>query len=187
MTIRYALQISGLTPLNQFTRLKKLKLFVSRVSDLSVLSSMPLLEEVDLDKRRPMTSIKDLSPLIQCKKLRVMDVGGNRDIEDLSPLAQCTHLEKIWMTSLTKITDLKPLASLNKLNRLSIDGFPVEDVTPLSGLQELQSLYCHGIPETSSLLPLARCSKLKKLYSNSNAKERDLLRERRPNIHLITY
>jgi len=186
MDIYPAYDVSDFTSLSACTRLKNLTIRYSRVTDISQLSSMPLQEEVDLGKRRQ-TSIKNLSPLIQCKRLRVMDVRGNRDIEDLSPLAQCTHLEKIWMTSLTKITDLKPLASLNKLNNLSIDGFPVEDVTPLSGLQELQSLYCHGIPETSSLLPLARCSKLKKLYSNSNAKERDLLRERRPNIHLITY
>jgi hypothetical protein len=70
LTIRYALQISGLTPLNQFTRFKKLKLFVSRVSDLSVLSSMPLLEEVDLDKG----CLKGLSPLTQCKRLRVRNI-----------------------------------------------------------------------------------------------------------------
>jgi Leucine-rich repeat (LRR) protein len=103
VTIHFALRISDLTPLTQCTRLKKLHLYVSRVSDLSVLSSMPLLEEVNLKTNR--TSIKDLSSLIHCKMLRVLDLSDNDDVEDLSPLAHCTQLEKLWMPRLTKITD----------------------------------------------------------------------------------
>jgi Leucine-rich repeat (LRR) protein len=45
-----ARNISDLTPLNACTRLKKLTINYSQVTDISVLSSMPLLQEVDLGK-----------------------------------------------------------------------------------------------------------------------------------------
>ena len=106
-----ARDISDLSPLASCTMIKKLTINFSQVTDISALSSMPLLEEVVLHKGAYQTSIKDLSPLIQCKRLRVLYIKGNRDIEDISPLSQCSQLEELWMIGLTKITDLKPQSS----------------------------------------------------------------------------
>ena len=175
-------RISDLSPLASCTRIKKLTIILSQVTDISALSSMPLLEEVDLGKNVHYPSIKDLSPLIQCKRLRVLDIGGNQDIEDISPLTQCSQLEELLMWGLTKITDLKPLSSLIKLKKLGIGNVPVEDLTPLSALQGLEELRCYYIPLTTSLLPLERCSKLRTLYCYSSAKDYAMLRERRPDI-----
>jgi hypothetical protein len=65
LKIHFAGQISDLSPLTLCTRLKKLELYFSAASDLSVLSSMPLLEEVDLQYNR---GIMDLLPLAKGSK-----------------------------------------------------------------------------------------------------------------------
>ena len=182
LEIGYASQISDLSPINACTRLKKLVLTFSRVTDISALASMSLLEEIKLNKGVDHPSIKDLSSLAQCKKLRMLDISGNRDIEDISPLAQCTQLEVLYMWDLPKITDLKPLSSLTKLKVLYINRVPVDDLAPLLALQDLERLVCYDIPLTTSLLPLARCSKLIKISCSGNAKDLNLLRERRPDI-----
>ena len=186
--IEVAHQISDLNPLNACTRLKTLILPYSQVTDISVLSSMPLLEEISLQKtgdpslKEP--SIKDLSPLAQCKRLKKLNIAGNQDIKDISSLSHCTQLEKLQMWGLTKISDLKHLSSLTKLKNLDISHVPVEDLTPLSALQDLKMLVCRGIPLTSSLLPLARCIKLKNLYCYGNAKDLDILKEKRPDLEI---
>jgi Leucine-rich repeat (LRR) protein len=95
LNIYNARKLSDLTPFNACTRLKKLTIRFTQVTDISVLSSMPLLVEVDLSKHDYQASIKDLSPLIHCKRLRELHTGYNRDIEDLSPLAQCTQLDAL--------------------------------------------------------------------------------------------
>ena len=91
------------------------------------------------------------------------------------------------MDNLYKLTDLKPLSSLNKLKYLGISHIPVEELTPLSALQDLEELWCDDISLTTSLIPLARCSKLKKLYCPRDAKDLDLLRERRPDVMIGHY
>jgi hypothetical protein len=63
--------------LNACARLKKLT--------ISALCSMPLLEDLNLCNYVDEVSIKDLSPLIHCKRLGVLDTGGNEKIATLSP------------------------------------------------------------------------------------------------------
>ena len=184
LVILVACQISNISPLNVCTRLKKLVLTYSLFADISALSLMPLLEEIALTKAPDNPSIKDLSPLAQCKMLKRLNIGGNEDIEDISPLAQCTQLEILDMWDLPKLTELKPLSSLTKLESLHINRVPLQDLTPLSALQNLEWLHCRRIHPSTSLLPLARCCKLKELYCDRNPKDLDLLRERRPDIKI---
>ena len=183
LDIMHAYQISDLNPLNACTKLKKLYLPYSQVTDISTLAAMSLLEEIELSKANH-PSIKGLSPLSQCKRLEKLNIGGNRDIEDISPLARCTQIEMLDMSGLTKINDLKHLSSLTKLKVLHVSIIPVEDLTPLSALQDLEKFFCRNIPLTTSVLPLARCINLKKLVCNRNAKEIELLREKRNDIFL---
>jgi Leucine-rich repeat (LRR) protein len=76
--------MSEISSLSSCTRLKTLILERSKVTDLSSLLSMPLLEEVDVT----FCSIKNVSPLSHCKRLQKLGIGGNEGIKDLSPLCQ---------------------------------------------------------------------------------------------------
>lgn len=56
--------------------------------------------------------IKDLAPLANCKKLRVLEASDCGYITDLTPLAQCESLEMLNICY-TKVKDLSPLDELN--------------------------------------------------------------------------
>ncbi len=57
------------------------------------------------------SSIKDLTPFSNCKKLKFLELAFCGYIEDLTPLAQCESLEMLNVSD-TKVTDLSPLDDL---------------------------------------------------------------------------
>lgn len=57
------------------------------------------------------SSIKDLTPFANCKKLKFLELAFCGYIEDLTPLAQCESLEMLNVSD-TKVTDLSPLDDL---------------------------------------------------------------------------
>jgi Leucine-rich repeat (LRR) protein len=124
--------ISDLTPLAACTMLTTLEIPNSYITDISVLSKMPMLEKVVLGKEVSRLSIKDLSPLSRCLRLRCLDVSGNRDIEDLTPLVPLSCLEVLFV-NYCNIIDLSLLTNLPRLNHL----------------------FCKGLPDSTSFLPLA--------------------------------
>ena len=60
-----------------------------------------------------MTSITDISPLAECKKLEFLEIFTN-DVSDLSPLAELENLEYLNIGNMP-ITDISPIFGLNKL------------------------------------------------------------------------
>ena len=104
------------------------------VSDLSLLASMPNLEEVWLCRQQ----ISDLSPL-EGLPITTLVLCDN-SIEDLSPLSSLTGLSTLWLGGNTP-SDLTPLAGLTRLRDLNLDGVgdsgqltPLDSLTPLADL-----------------------------------------------------
>ena len=190
LEIEYAYEISDLSPLSTCTKLKILQLEDSKISDLNPLLNMTQLEELDLsqllDEDLPLS--KGLSPLSHCKKLRKVNLRHNVAIEDLSPLSQCPDLEELSISWLHRINDLSFFEKgFAKLRVLEIDYLLVGDLSPLAKLQNLKDLDCWAIPRTTSLLPLARCRKLENIKCFKDAKDLDVLRERRPDIKICVF
>jgi hypothetical protein len=179
LKISRAPQMSALSPLSSCTRLKTLIINRSKVTDLTPLLSMPLLEEVDF----AFCSINEVSPLSHCKRLQKLFIGNNDDIEDLSPLCQCPDLEELSISWLPLIKDLSFLEKgFTKLRVLHISLLPVDDLSPVTRLQNLEELYCWGIPQTTSLLPLAKCYKLQKIRCHKISMDLTELLEKRLDI-----
>lgn len=103
------------------------------VSDLSLLASMPNLEEVWLCRQQ----ITDLSPL-EGLPLTTLVLCDNY-IEDLSPLSSLTGLTTLWLGGNTP-SDLTPLAGLTMLRNLNLDGVGGDGLTPLNSLAPLAGL-----------------------------------------------
>ena len=103
------------------------------VSDLSLLASMPNLEEVWLCRQQ----ITDLSPL-EGLPLTTLVLCDNY-IEDLSPLSSLTGLTTLWLGGNTP-SDLTPLAGLTMLRNLNLDGAGDDRLTPLDSLAPLAGL-----------------------------------------------
>ena len=103
------------------------------VSDLSLLASMPNLEEVWLCRQQ----ITDLSPL-EGLPLTTLVLCDNY-IEDLSPLSSLTGLTTLWLGGNTP-SDLTPLAGLTMLRNLNLDEVGGDGLTPLDSLAPLAGL-----------------------------------------------
>ena len=63
------------------------------------------------------TSLYDISPLANCKKLRYLEIFVT-NVSDISVLANCTELEQLNVSCCFSLKDLSPLYSLTKLKRV---------------------------------------------------------------------
>ena len=155
--IGHAPHLSDLSPLASCSTMKMLWISDSSVTDIALVASMPLLEVFACQKRvdeRP--SIKHLSLLFSCPRLKRLFLGGNHVVKDLSPLSSCKDLEVLEIIRCPLITSLASLSTLKKL----------------------KTVYCGGIAPTASLLPLASCAELKVLKCHPDAVDLDELRRR---------
>lgn len=134
------LKIDDLSPLSNFTGLKRLSLVLISAEDISALSS-----------------------LVNLEFLYIMGV----DIVDLSSISKLVNLEEIIMNGV-QVSDLSPLSNLNNLESLYISGDNVQDLTPLSNLTNLKELTVYG-DKITDLNPLANLKKLTKLLVGGNS------------------
>jgi len=113
-----------LSPILQFTRLRKLKLYSNELQtlDLTPLGTCHTLRELVLH-RNHLQNI-DLSPLEKCPELTRLDLSSNRLTQlNLAPLANHIVLSKIVLTSnpLPEI-DVTPLYSCGVLRDLEVSS-----------------------------------------------------------------
>ena len=160
--------LSDLSPLASCPMLKYLSISGSSVTDISVVSSLPLLEtfdciqEVDPYNGRP--SISDLSPLSSCPGLKFTSFVGNSEVKDLSPLSACTALEVLKFSCCPRITSLAPLSALLNLEDVDCSNCSlIANLVPLASLTNLRGLDFAGCPLIASLSPLSACTALEYL------------------------
>ena len=83
-------------------------------------------------------SLKDISPLANCKKLEYLELIYDTDLTDLSPIAGLTELRHLNIAGSTRITDITPLYGLTKLERLWISGY--NTAIPREQIEEIREL-----------------------------------------------
>jgi Leucine-rich repeat (LRR) protein len=103
----------------------------------------------------------DLSPLVACSQLEVLDIGHSR-VTDLSPLAHCTMLRVLTIDS-TQVASLQPLVACKQLKRLNMVHTLVADLSPLAACPALEYLDMQQNKHILSVSPLAACMMLKRL------------------------
>ncbi|GIM19830.1 hypothetical protein KHM19_22100 [Leptospira borgpetersenii] len=93
-----------------------------------------------------------------CQKLPNLKTfsGSNNSIKDLSPLSQCKNLNALYLNK-NKISDVSPLSSLSKMETLCLADNPIQDILPLVGLKKLKEL------KVPSKLPKENLAKFEKL------------------------
>ena len=162
LDIGFAPHLSDLSPLASCSMMECLEIGVSSVTDISVVSSMPLLEVFICGKEPGGSSMRDISPLSSCLRLKSLNLNGNSELKDLSPLSACTALEELEISFCPLITSLAPLSTLKTLG-------------------------CTGIDPQTSLLPLASCTGLKQLWCSPVDLELEELRRRMPKLDIICH
>lgn len=171
------------TPLSALTNLRKLRLPISGLSDLSALAGLPQLQELTL--RGANSELLDLRGLAGLTELRSLDLTstseylvdlrplktlhklerlrlGQHQVTDLSPLAKLTQLQDLHLGTLDELSDLSPIAGLKTLQNLTIASDKLSDLRPLAGLTELRTLTIRARSVTD-IGPLCGLSQLEQL------------------------
>lgn len=127
------LQGSDLEDLSPIANLHNLKglVLTGRISDLSVIASIPNLERLELGNNY----IRDLTPLRNLSKLRILRLSNNR-IRDLSPLFKLRTLETLNVED-NQIEDISGIHAMANLVEMSLSR---NKIHMISGVSEMPSM-----------------------------------------------
>lgn len=175
----YHAKLKTLKPLSYLTKLEKIYLTNTPISDLSEIANLTNVQELSLAG----TFVSSLEPIKGYTKLQNLYLNQT-DVISLEPIRNLTRLRTLWCVG-TKITDITPLANMSQmmyldisrtsitdissvknmtnLSVLDISNTQIIDLSPVSGLKNLRYLYLNNTPITS-LAPLSAVHSLKKLY-----------------------
>ena len=137
-------QISNITPLGTWEKLKGLKTLNLSNNQITVIASLEHFESLDVLylNRNQITDITPLKTWLNAAPFELRIDGNN--IRDLSPLAKLTALRLLGISH-NSYTDISPLATLTNLQRLWIDAeyeeeakvlLPTTTVIPVPPLPE---------------------------------------------------
>ena len=153
--------VDDLSGLENFRKLKTLRLDVNHVSDLSPLRELEVLQELHLYGN----SVSDLTPLDGHGALQILDLKDNF-VSDLSPLAGCRHLRELSLAG-NAVNDLTPLAACTELTSLDLDGNSISSISALAPLTSLTVLHLEN-NDVTDLSALYSLVKLETLYIRGN-------------------
>jgi small GTP-binding protein len=153
-------QISDLSPLSEMMALQELNCSYSPLADLEPLSGLMALQRLNCSS----TQVFDLSSLSKLSMLQQLDCSGTK-VSDLEPLSKLSRLEELDC-SWTEVSNLGPLSMLISLKQLKCSSRQISDLMPLSGLTTLQVLNCSST-QVSDLSPLVGLTALQQLNCSS--------------------
>lgn len=204
LDMRFALDVSDLSPLKSLKKLEYLNIWSTSVSNLSPLIGLEKLEVINAR----MTKVTDLSPLINMKSLKSIDLLKTPVI-NVSAMANAAGLEEILLcsTGVKDITALYPVAQrftwldlcntpfrdfgalkqFSNIRTLKLWGMPLGTLEMISSLSKLEQLDLSGA-SFESLKPLHRLKKLKKIWllnTKVDQKEIEELRHALPDLQVI--
>jgi len=157
-----AMNVSDLSGLEHFTKLKTLVLSSNAISDIGPVSGCTELEVLDVYSN----GISDIEPLKALTKLRSLSLLDN-SLTSIAALSGLTELTELAL-GYNSITDLSPIAGLTKLHDLYLDSNGISDISALSGLSSLTYLSLEN-NNITDLSPLMGLSSLKDLYISGNS------------------
>lgn len=153
-----------ISDLSYLTGLQKLTIHGCTLSDLSVLSSLNHLTQLDI--RDLQLSSRDLSTIGGMPNLTHLTLSrcGLSTAADLSNLRNLTYL----CLSGNTIRDITPLSFMSELHELDLSGNAITSLNAISALQKLTRLYLAD-NSISSLIPLSSCTGLVMLDVSGNS------------------
>jgi internalin A len=106
-------------------------------------------------------TFSDLSPLTALTDLEELDITSNRNVTDISPLVSLVNLKKLILFE-TGIESIEPISSLVNLRHLEIIGYADRYYRELLSLQHLEILNLHN-QEPLDVTYIAQLSTLRDL------------------------
>jgi hypothetical protein len=134
----------------------------SRLNDLSYFpSEKPLVKSVDVSG-----TFSDLSPLTLLPNLEELQIMLNNNIYDITPLASLINLKKLTLIMCDNIESIKPISSLVNLKYLDLDFNDTyyEELAVLKNLEYLDLSTSVDGTEEIDVVNIAKLLSLKELH-----------------------
>jgi internalin A len=159
--------IDNLTPLAGLSRLTRINISRSNISDISPLAELPLVH-LDLSDNhitdltplagittlstlvlyhQPPNYITDISPLDNLTALTLLDLEANK-ITDISPLKNMKLLRYLHLKD-NRLTTIEPLTEINSLELVNLSLNALTDISPLASSKRITTLYADANRITS--------------------------------------
>ena len=150
----YSYYGSSLSPLEDLTHLTTIRLVADGLEDLTALSHLPELTEIQLygsDAR--FTDLEPLAGLTELRSLYLPTLASGVSC-DISAIAGLKNLETLEISG--DLSDLTLLQGLSELTSLRIySGDTIQDLSPLGNLENLQSLTIYLLPDSVDASPVS--------------------------------
>ncbi len=154
--LAYNEKITTIKGIDKCKNLRILMLSIQSITDISPLSNLIKLEQLDIDQNRTLANIEPLANLTQLKHL---DISANK-IQDINCLSKLTNLNYINI-QLNLITDISVITNFKKLMEFWGVDLPIADLSVFSDLKELQLLF----------LPFSKINDISALTNNTNLRQ----------------
>ena len=155
--------VTDLAPLANNATITWLNLYMVVPKDWAPVSTLANLEYLNV----AFSELKDLSLVTKLSKLQEVDASWSKQLKDIKALAQLKGLLRLQCID-CPITDLKPLAGLKGMTSIGISGTAVADLKPISGMPALQMLDVQR-SKVKSLDPAKKLAKLGAVYAAGTA------------------
>ena len=117
LTLSYCFNMDNVSALTNFKNLKTLKVYNC--------------------------GLKDISALVNCNNIELLDFTGCPNIEDISALANLTKLHTLVFDRCDMVDDILSVAKCTNLQKLVFNNCKnLDDISPLSNLKQLKSFDC---------------------------------------------
>ena len=135
------LPVIDLSPIENLSNLRELKLFGVPFQDINPLGNLSDLENLWIET----VTIESIEPLGKLKKLRNLTICYSL-AKDIEPLRNLTNLEFLSFER-SMVSDFKPISDLPNLKILKIrDNDSIKDIKSLKGMNNLKKLYIQDCP-----------------------------------------
>jgi Leucine-rich repeat (LRR) protein len=139
----YGTHLNDISMLTNLPDLEEVELWECNVKDISALSSLKHLKRLYLDENH----IADITPLTELDELTALSLSGNR-VSDISALANLRQLEELYLDD-NQICDIEPLRGLPKLWHLQLPNNRIRDLSPVEDSETIENLVTHGNPASA--------------------------------------
>lgn len=133
-----SIEISSISPLNEFYFLEDLYISRTRINDISDITKHSGISKLTLSK----SPIFDIAPLNDLKSLKYLDIS-NTGIIDVSSISNLSQIEVLKIAG-TKIKNLNSLEDLYELKELDISSTIVKSFKPIRDLKNLERIVCYN-------------------------------------------
>jgi len=122
--------------------------------------------------------ISNISPISELEKLEELNLSQNHRIKDITPLKNLTNLKHLVLDE-NLISDISPLANLVNLEYLELSYNPINSINALGNLSKLKTLYLAKSRQNaegviSDLSPISKCKKLEQLWITGFVNVKDI-------------